>query len=114
MKGGIKIKIRKDYTCPLEIVHDIMKGKWKTIIIFQLQYGKATLSQLEKAISGINQKMLMEQLKELQAFGLINKHTFSGYPLRVEYSLTEYRGKKMLEAIKIMQEIGKDYINNLE
>lgn len=104
------MKIREHYTCPLEIVHDIIKGKWKTIILFQLQYGPASLSQLEQHIEGINQKMLLQQLKELQEFGLIHKQSFTGYPLHVEYSLTPERGQKMLRAIDIMQEIGIDYM----
>lgn len=104
------MKIRNDFTCPLEIVHDIVKGKWKTIILFQLQYGRASLSKLEQNIEGISQKMLLQQLKELQEFGLVDKQTFPGYPLHVEYFLTEGRGMKMLIAICIMQEIGVDYM----
>jgi len=50
------MKIRNDYTCPLEIVHDLIKGKWKTIIIFQMRAGSVSLSQLEKSITGISQK----------------------------------------------------------
>lgn len=102
------MKIREDYTCPLEIAHDIMKGKWKPIILFQLQRGAVSLSALERSIAGISQKMLLEQLKELQAFGLVDKHAFDGYPLRVEYSLTPDRGRRMLEAVRIMQQIGVD------
>lgn len=104
------MKIREHYTCPLEIVHDIIKGKWKTIILFQLQYGAESLSQLEHQIEGISQKMLLQQLKELGDFGLIQKQSFEGYPLHVEYSLTPERGQKMLRAIGIMQEIGIDYM----
>lgn len=104
------MKIRDHYTCPLEIVHDILKGKWKTIILFQLHGGRMTLSQLEREINGISQKMLLQQLKELQEYGLVGKRTFSGYPLHVEYYLTEGRGTKILEAIRIMQEVGIDYM----
>lgn len=102
------MKIREDYTCPLEIAHDIMKGKWKPIILFQLQRGAVSLSALERSIAGISRKMLLEQLKELQTFGLVDKHAFDGYPLRVEYSLTPDRGRRMLEAVRIMQQIGVD------
>ncbi len=98
------MKIREEYTCPLELTHDIVRGKWKPIILWQLKQSKS-LIDLEKSIQGINQKMLIEQLKELLDFGLIGKNTFEGYPLRVEYFLTE-RGQKMLEAITIMQTIG--------
>ncbi|MGE5373006.1 MAG: winged helix-turn-helix transcriptional regulator [Solirubrobacterales bacterium] len=101
------MKMREEYTCPLELTHDITKGKWKPIIIWQLGQGPCSLSKLEKDIQGINQKMLLEQLKELIDFGMAAKHAFDGYPLKVEYFLTE-RGEKMLEAITIMQGIGID------
>ena len=104
------MKIRENYTCPLEIVHDIMKGKWKTILLFQLSGGGRSLSQLEREIKGISQKMLLQQLGELQEYGLVEKHAFPGYPLRVEYTLTAGRGAKMMEAIRIMQEIGTGYL----
>lgn len=104
------MKIRDDYTCPLEIMHDIIRGKWKTIILYQLKTGSATLSELQRSIAGISQKMLIEQLKQLCQFGLVEKKEFEGYPLHVEYSLTPTRGQKMIEAIMIMQEIGVEYM----
>ena len=67
------MKLRKNYTCPLELVHDMIKGKWKTIIIFQLRNGKCSFSELYHSIAGITQKMLLEQLRELKHFGLIDK-----------------------------------------
>ena len=72
--------------------------------------GPKGLSELEKKIEGINQKMLLEQLRELIEFGLVEKKTFEGYPLRVEYSITNGRGRKMIDAITIMQMIGVDYM----
>lgn len=52
------MKLRESYTCPLELVHDMIKGKWKTIIIFQLRNGKCSFSELHHSIAGITQKML--------------------------------------------------------
>lgn len=103
------MKIRNDYTCPLEVVHDFIKGKWKPIIIFQLRNGECSFSELRKSINGISEKMLLEQLKELREFGFVEKNAYEGYPLKVEYFLTE-RGKKMLKAVNIMQSIGVDYM----
>lgn len=59
--------------------------------------------------------MLLEQLKELIAFGLVEKKTFDGFPLRVEYFLTATRGEKMLKALEIMQSVGIDFMleNNM-
>lgn len=103
------MKTRAEYTCPLELTHDIMRGKWKPIIIWQLGYGRTSLSKLEHDIVGINQKMLLQQLKELQEFDLVDKKQFEGYPLRVEYFLTE-RGERMMDVIRQMQEIGLEII----
>ena len=104
------MKIRDEYTCPLEVVHDIIKGKWKSIILWQLKYGPTSLSKLENDISGISQKMLLEQLKGLKEFGLINKINYNGYPLHVKYFLTDDRGKKIIPALEILQSIGVDYM----
>jgi len=104
------VKIRDEYTCPLEVVHDVIKGKWKTIILWQLKYGPTSLSKLKNDIAGISQKMLLEQLNELKEFGLIDKINSNGYPLHVEYFLTDDRGKKIIPALEILQSIGVDYM----
>lgn len=110
MKDVIILKIREEYTCPLELVHDMIKGKWKPIILWRLRLGATTLSKLEKDIDGITQKMLLEQLKELIEYGFIEKKIFEGYPLHVEYSLTSDMGVQILEALRIMQHIGINYL----
>ncbi|SFC90888.1 winged helix-turn-helix transcriptional regulator [Clostridium uliginosum] len=104
------MKIRSEYTCPLELIHDLIKGKWKPIILWQLRLGNTSPSNLEKDIQGITQKMLLEQLKELMEFEFVGKKVYDGYPLRVEYFLTENKGKQILKAVKIMQEFGKDFM----
>ncbi|NRY59127.1 winged helix-turn-helix transcriptional regulator [Clostridium beijerinckii] len=104
------MKIREEYTCPLELVHDMIKGKWKSIILWRLRLGPTSLVKLERDIDGINQKMLLEQLKELIDYGFVEKKSFEGYPLRVEYSLTIDMGMKIIDALKIMQSIGIDYL----
>lgn len=98
------MKTRKGYTCPLELTHDVIKGKWKPIILWQL-WQHQSLSELKEGIAGISQKMLIEQLKELMEYGMVDKKSYEGYPLRVEYFLTE-RGQKMRKAVEIMQSIG--------
>lgn len=99
------MKTRTQYTCPLELTHDITKGKWKPVILWQLGKGGQSLSNLKREIAGVSQKMLIEQLKELVEYGMVYKKSYEGYPLRVEYFLTG-RGEKMLQAIEIMQKIG--------
>ena len=90
------MKLRKEYTCPLELTHDMLKGKWKPIIIWRLRLGPTSLAQLERDIEGITQKMLLEHLKELIDDGFVDKHVYDGYPLKVEYFLTPDRGNRIL------------------
>ncbi len=99
------MKLRDEYTCPLELTHDMIKGKWKPIILWQLSKGPRSLSSLKKEIMGISQKMLLQHLSELTHCGAVEKHTYEGYPLKVEYYLTK-RGEKVFEAVAIMQEVG--------
>lgn len=110
VKGSDTMKIREEFTCPLELVHDMIKGKWKPIILWRLRLGPTSLSKLEKDIDGITQKMLLEHLKELMHYGFVEKLSHEGYPLRVEYFLTEGQGCELLEALKIMQHIGIEYL----
>ncbi len=105
----ITIKIRNEYTCPLELVTDMIKGKWKTIIIWRLRLGNTSLSKLKKDINGITEKMLIENLKELIDVKIVDKKEYSGYPLKVEYFLTK-RGKNILKALEILQQIGIEYM----
>ena len=97
------MKIRETYTCPLELTHDMIKGKWKPIILWRLRFGPTSLSKLEHDIDGITQKMLLEHLKELIEFGFVEKKVYEGYPLKVEYSLRKPQVEKILSALKIMQ-----------
>lgn len=101
------MKTREAYTCPLEMTHDIVKGKWKPLILWLLGKQSFSLAGLKREIRGISQKMLIEQLRELCEYGMVSKTSYEGYPLKVEYALTE-RGRKMLDAVVIMQEIGID------
>ena len=104
------MKLRENYTCPLELSHDMIKGKWKPIILWRLRLGKTSLSQLKKDINGITQKMLLEQLKELIEYGFVGKQTYDVYPLKVEYFLTAQRGNELIKALIIMQKLGIEFM----
>ncbi|MEG2868946.1 MAG: helix-turn-helix domain-containing protein [Terrisporobacter sp.] len=103
------MKLREEYTCPLELVNDILKGKWKGIIIWRLRLGETSLSKLRKDINGITEKMLLEHLKDLIRFNLVDKNIHEGYPLSVEYYLTD-RGKEVVKALEIFQKLGIEYM----
>lgn len=110
------MKIRKTYTCPLELTHDMIRGKWKPIILWRLRLGNTSLSQLRRDIEGISEKMLLQHLNELILYGLVDKKSFNTYPLKVEYFLTENMGNQIISALTIMQNIGVEYMlgHNME
>lgn len=72
------MKLRENYTCPVELVHDMIKGKWKSIILWSLRNGNVSFSTMKKDIKGISEKMLIEQLKELSEYGFVDKVTYEG------------------------------------
>ena len=69
----------------------VLEGKWKIVIIFQLFAAKAPLrfSELERRVEGVNQKMLIQQLKELEKDGIVTRTVYPQVPPRVEYALSE-------------------------
>lgn len=69
----------------------LLEGKWKIVIICQLFGAKAPIrfSELERRIEGVTQKMLIQQLKQLEKDGIVARTVYPQVPPRVEYSLTE-------------------------
>ncbi len=67
------MKQRNEYTCPLELTHDAIRGKWKPIILWQLNKGGSSLSALKKEIVGISQKMLIQQLRQMERDGIVRR-----------------------------------------
>lgn len=106
IKGNL-MKLRNEYTCPLELTHDVIKGKWKPIILWQLSKQSSSLSGLKREIAGISQKMLVQHLNDLITYGIVQKKLSDHYPLLSDYSLTD-RGRKLFEAVCIMQSVGID------
>jgi DNA-binding HxlR family transcriptional regulator len=69
----------------------VLEGKWKIVIIVQLFAAKGPLrfSELERRVEGVNQKMLIQQLKDLQKDGIVTRTVYPEVPPRVEYALSE-------------------------
>lgn len=95
---------RPDYTPVLaaegiEKAIGIIDGRWKLLILFQLFGGKVLrFSELERAIPGVSQKMLIQQLRQLEANGVVARAVYPEIPPRVEYRLTEW-GQSLCPAL---------------
>jgi DNA-binding HxlR family transcriptional regulator len=85
---------------------DILVGKWKPIILLHLlQKGTNRFSELQRNLPGITQKMLTQQLRELEQEDIIIRKVYPQVPPKVEYSITEY-GKSLEPLLEAMHEWG--------
>ena len=98
--------------CPVDATINMIGGKYKSLILWKL-ITETTLrfSQLRKEIPTATPKMLTQQLRELEANGLIHRQVFPVVPPKVEYSLTNF-GKSIRPVLESMYIWGSDYLNN--
>ncbi len=75
-------------SCPTEATIAAIGGRWKIIILWHLYGGKLRFSELRRKVPGISQKMLTEQLRELESHGLVTRTVYAEVPPRVEYAAT--------------------------
>ena len=83
----------------LETALHMLEGRWKMVIIFHLfARGILRFSELEKAIPDVSQKMLIQQLRELERDGIVTRTVYPQVPPKVEYALTKW-GQAMCPAL---------------
>lgn len=89
--------------CPITIFMEQIGGKWKPVIVWLLLDREVMrFNELDKTIKGISQKMLSQQLKDLEQLGAITRKSYPVIPPKVEYSLTE-KGKSLAPLLKAMK-----------
>ena len=80
----------KKYNISVEATLEVIGGKWKCVILCHLTHGKKRTSELKRLMPNITQKMLTQQLRELEEDGVINRIVYQQVPPKVEYELSEY------------------------
>ena len=95
----------ESYFCPVTATVSIVGGKWKPIILWLLFQEKRRFSQLKKFIPKITQKMLTQQLRELERDGIVHREVYPVVPPQVEYSLTQ-RGLTLAPILQAMEKWG--------
>lgn len=103
---------QNEYKCPLEVTMGIIGGKYKGVIIGHLIDKTLRYNELQKLISHATPKMLIQQLKELEADGIIQRKLYPVVPPKTEYSLTE-RGKKLIPSIIELNKWGLTYLKEM-
>ena len=102
-----KLKI-SEVNCSLKDVLDIIGGKWAMPIIYHLSKGKMRFKEMERTIEGINTRMLVKELKNMEVNGIITREVFATVPPTVEYALTA-KGEKLLPSIHSLYKWGQEY-----
>lgn len=100
--SGNKKEENKIQPCPFQEAMDLISGKWTMSIINTLMNGKMRFKELERSVTGINTRMLVKELKQLEIKKIIKRKAFATIPPTVEYSLTK-KGENLKPVIMEIQ-----------
>jgi DNA-binding HxlR family transcriptional regulator len=104
---------KKTYTCGLDAAIAVMGGKWKGLILFSLGEGPVRFGELRRTVAGISERMLILQLREMEANGLVHREVHQQVPPKVEYSLTDF-GRSLNTALAPLGEWGEEHLERIE
>lgn len=103
-----QLKTDKPYSCGLGPAFDVIGGKWKAVILWELHEKPLRFGELKRRIPGITEKMLIQQVREMEADGIVVRKVYHEVPPRVEYYLSE-TGYALNESLDTLAEWGKRY-----
>ena len=99
--------------CPIRTTIELIGGKWKLLIMYQINDKSIRLSELKRQIPDISEKMLIQELKKLVDSNLVERHNFGEVPPKVTYSLTS-KGLKIIPLVHEMGKFGLDYEKSIK
>ncbi len=102
-------KENRKFYCPVDVTIKLIGGKWKPILLHHLLSGEKRNGELRRLVPDITQKMLTQQLRELEEDQLIQRKVYNQVPPKVEYSLTEY-GKSLEKVLHELSSWGDNHI----
>lgn len=95
--------------CPVRAALDIVRGRWKPSILYQLRKGPRRYSELQNALLRISPQALTTQLKQLEADGLVERDAYAEVPVRVEYRLSKF-GVTLSDVMDSLERWGQVYL----
>lgn len=95
--------------CPIEVALEVIGGMWKVIVVRELLTGTKRYSELHRGLRHATHKMLAQQLRQLEADGIVDRKVFPQVPPKVEYSLTE-KGQALFTLIEDMRDYGRHWL----
>ncbi|GAA3442830.1 winged helix-turn-helix transcriptional regulator [Planomonospora venezuelensis] len=104
---------KRTYNCGLDAAVDVVGGKWKALILWALHHEPLRFGELRRSVSGISEKMLIQQLREMETSGLVHREVYHQVPPKVEYSLTDF-GRSLNTALIPLGEWGEEHMATIE
>lgn len=104
---------KNPFDCPLLHAMNVLGGKWKPILVYMLSLGMHRFGEIKKKIPQVSQKVLTQQLRELETDGIVFRKVYAEVPPRVEYNLTEL-GIRLTPLVMDLYAWGEDYRNNVK
>jgi DNA-binding HxlR family transcriptional regulator len=98
-------KTPEDLDCGITVFMKVLGAKWKPCIIAAINQGHKRPSEIHRELNAATPRVIDMQLSELEEFGIVCKQIFNGFPLRVDYYLTEL-GKSLLPIVNSMDQWG--------
>lgn len=95
----------RDYPCPVELALGALQGKWKVLILWHLREATLRYSELRRRLPRVTHKMLSQQLRELEADGLVDRTVYAVVPPKTEYALTQ-EGRTLVPVLTALQQWG--------
>jgi len=99
-----------EHACPTEATLAVIGGRWKVPILWNLFSGTCRFGELSRKVGGVTQKMLTQQLRELESDGLVHRKVYPEVPPRVEYSATTL-GRSLEPLVAQLTAWGEHYIS---
>ncbi|WP_194191273.1 winged helix-turn-helix transcriptional regulator [Clostridium chrysemydis] len=103
----------KNYVCLLDLAMELIRGKWKAVILCHLDNGEKRFLELQRITPSISHKVLTEKLKELEEDDLIEKVDYLENPPKVEYFLTP-KGKDLAKVLHSLEDWSKKYFKEIK
>lgn len=104
---------KQPYSCGLGPALDVIGGKWKALILWEIHAEPRRFGELRRRVPGISEKMLIQQLREMEADGIVHRKVFHEVPPKVEYSVTEF-GASLDDALAPLADWGEKHMERIE
>ena len=101
-----------DFLCGLDAAVDVVGGKWKALILWALSVEPRRTGELRRELEGVSEKMLIQQLRELERDGVVERTVHDQVPPKVVYSLTP-TGAALERALRPLGDWGEEHCNRI-